>query len=163
MEQMAMARRVWPIHVERQAIRGPGIFIEVEGAEQETAMEAAMAGIYAYNRDPRWLDPSVPAEGPSPRGKATSKKAALDNWPRSGSQREKILNLLTVYGDYRRTGLTREEIGLKLGMFGDTVRPRVLELIQGGWLIETEHTRLTRKGNDSVVLLASQKAVEYRG
>lgn len=158
MEQMTIA--VHPVEISRAILwKRSGMYIEVVPGQQEIALKAAMAGIAEYNRNPAWLDPSVPAEGPSPRGKATSKRAALDNWPRSGSQRARILAMLLAVPSF---GMTREEIVEGSGMSGDTVRPRVLELIAGGWLIETEHTRPTRKGNDSVVLLASQKAVEFR-
>lgn len=158
MEQMTIA--VHPVEISRAILwKRSGMYIEVVPGQQEIALKAAIAGIAEYNRNPAWLDPSVPAEGPSPRGKATSKKAALDNWPRSGSQRERILSAVVWAKAY---GATREEIAGVTQLSGDTVRPRVLELIQGGWLFETEHTRPTRKGNDSVVLLASQKAVEFR-
>lgn len=160
MEQMTMADQ--RIEISRAALwKRSGVYIEVMPGQQEVALKAAMMGIASYNSDPTFLDPAANKEGPSPRGKATSKRAALANWPRSGSQRARILELM-LSEPVRTRGMTRERIGYELGMSGDAVRPRVLELIAGGWLFETEHTRPSIHGNDSVVLLASQKAVEFK-
>lgn len=49
-------------------------------------------------------------------------------------------------------GLTREEIGEWLGWSGDTVRPRVDELMKKGFIEEAGEMRLTRRGKRAAVL-----------
>jgi hypothetical protein len=63
--------------------------------------------------------------GPSQRHSDTSRLAALNNFPRSGSQRAEILDFLLFRGD---RGATRQEIHAHTGISDDSVRPRVGEL-----------------------------------
>lgn len=91
--------------------------------------------------------------GPS-HGAATSRKAALDNYPRSGSQRHRILLAL------RNRGMTREEIEFALQLSGNAVRPRVDELMKGGWVEATDRTRKTTLGSDAEVLVATTKGLD---
>lgn len=93
--------------------------------------------------------------GPFAREQDTSRKAALANYPRSGSQRERILYRIVKQA---LNGQTRAELET-LGLVGDAIRPRVLELIEGGWIKETEVTRKTQLGNDAVVLVATDKGM----
>lgn len=107
------------------------------------------------------LSPDSNELGPFARDSETSRKAALANYPRSGSQRERILRHVVARSSrVGERGAIREEIQWELGLGGDTVRPRVKELIEGGWLRETEHTRRTTKGNEAVVLAPTQKAYD---
>lgn len=161
MEQLSMESkglRPWPVRVTQTEVRGSWVLLQVRSdVEANIALEAAEAGIAAYNRDPAWLDPAVNKEGPSPKGNATSKLAALRNWPRSGTQRNRILEMVLA----NHAGMTRDEIHAKSGLVWQTVGPRVLELVQGGWLVETPQRRKTRRGDDSIVLVPSQKAIDY--
>ena len=51
-------------------------------------------------------------------------------------------------------GATRDEIEVALGMPGNTVRPRVKELLAEYRITETQYTRRTRSGRNAVVLVA---------
>lgn len=88
----------------------------------------------------------------------TSRKAALQNYPRSGTQRNRILRLAAhMTGQERYGGVTRDEVVVALEMKESSVHPRVLELLGGEWLEETGRTRPTRTGADAVVLAATMK------
>lgn len=95
--------------------------------------------------------------GPFQRHSETSRKAAIDNYPRSGSQRARILDALIDRPQ------TREELEHTTGLSGNAVRPRVVELIDGEWVRELrDHTglveRQTASGSAAVVLCATPKA-----
>lgn len=112
-------------------------------------------------------DPDEKQLGPFARESETSRKAALANYPRQGSQRWRILILLRRVEDEtppgRPRGLTREEVGLRLGLTGDSVRPRVRELIEGEWIEESEDlTRRTHLGNDAALVFLTEKALRER-
>jgi hypothetical protein len=98
-------------------------------------------------------DPSANGVGPYVAGSSTSREAAWDNYPRSGTQRERILSIV-----YRRGDATRDELAAT--MPDSSVDPRVLELIRGGWLYETVQTRPTRTGSQAVVLALTAKALD---
>lgn len=89
----------------------------------------------------------------------TSRKAAIDNYPRSGSQRLLVLEKVMATG---LRGLTRDDISVITGLPPNVATPRVKELVEGGWLDETDRTRKTRSGSDATVLIASQKALQER-
>lgn len=95
--------------------------------------------------------------GPN-NGTSTSKSAAQVNFPRNGTQKHKILALLKRKEGY---GATREEIGLALGLSGDTVRPRVAELLEGRWVEAAKPltTRKTQAGNDAEVLVLTGRGL----
>lgn len=97
--------------------------------------------------------PQANAMGPV-GGTTTSRKAALQNYPRSGTQRNTILRLAAEMRDY---GITRDRVVERLGMKESSVHPRVLELLEGGWLEETDRTRPTRTGADAIVMVATPK------
>lgn len=62
----------------------------------------------------------------------TSRAASLRALPRSGTQRARVLHVLSHPPlDY---GLTDEQIALALNMDPNAVRPRRLELVAGGWV-----------------------------
>lgn len=110
-------------------------------------------------------DPDERQLGPFVRDSETSRQAALANYPRQGSQRWRILDALTTRDvetpPGRARGLTREELSDRTGLAGDTVRPRVVELIAGGWVVESEQTRQTRAGNAAALVLLTDKAATY--
>lgn len=93
--------------------------------------------------------------GPFSAESETSRLAALANYPHSGSQRHRILVEIVRSG---LTGRTREELSEKLGLSGNSVRPRVKELLEGDWLEVGIGVRKTPMGNDSEVLVATRKA-----
>lgn len=79
---------------------------------------------------------------------ATAKKAALNVAPRTGTQRWKILNFVQNMGAY---GATDDEMIVGLGMLHQSVGPRRLELVEGGFLVDSGATRKTRTGQDAIV------------
>lgn len=95
------------------------------------------------------------AVGPHVAGSTTSRKAAVANYPRSGTQRWRVLGFILRSGD---TGITRDQIEAQMQTSGNTVRPRVAELIEGGWAEATDRTRPTRGGQQAEVLIATEKA-----
>lgn len=98
--------------------------------------------------------------GPHVSGSPTSKAAALSNFPRSGSQRALVLECLQSKGHF---GATRQEIAAETGLSDDSVRPRVVELLDGGWVVATELTRPTPMGEQAEVLVASERALAETG
>jgi len=96
------------------------------------------------------------------KGSPTSLAAAIDNWPRAGTQKARILETLKAASDranlgyYGETlGLTREELEQWVGLSGNAVRPRVAELIEAGLVKETDRKRKTRSGSEAYVLVAT--------
>ena len=85
----------------------------------------------------------------------TSKRAAINKRPTASAQRERVYRYLAECGSY---GATREEIQEALGLSGDSVRPRVKELL--GWGQRPQRlavipgvTRVTRSGQRAEVLV----------
>jgi hypothetical protein len=109
-------------------------------------------------------DPEERKLGPFARDSETSRKAALAAYPRQGTQRWKILAALR----YRESfvppsgllGYTRDELAEATGMSPNAVRPRVVELVAGGWIEESEFTRKTEAGLDASLLVLTDKARE---
>lgn len=102
-------------------------------------------------------DPGERQLGPFVRDSETSRQAALANYPRQGSQRRRILDAFAT-GKGRTHGFTREELARWTGLPDNSIRPRVGELIAGGWIGQGSKdgapaTRQTRLGNDSEVLM----------
>lgn len=64
------------------------------------------------------------------RGSTTSRRAALDNWPRRGSQRDRVLKALI------RRPSTDDELTQLTGLLPNSVRPRRIELVEGGFVTE---------------------------
>jgi len=82
------------------------------------------------------------------RGSPTSRDAWLQNEPAANSQRRFVLDLLR---QYPRGGLTDHEMQNLLRMNPSTQRPRRIELVEGGFVIDSGHTRLTPSGRRAVV------------
>lgn len=83
----------------------------------------------------------------------TSFEAAVDNLPRSGTQRRQILDAIRAAGYH---GLTRDELEIALDLSGNAVRPRVRELQDEGHIEEDpERTRRTRSGSQAAVLVVN--------
>jgi hypothetical protein len=102
-------------------------------------------------------DASANGLGGFARDSATSRKAALDNYPRSGTQRARVLAALMEAAD-GAGGLTRDELCVALNMPPNVLTPRVKELIDGGWAHETDVNRRTRAGSEAVVVAVTEKA-----
>lgn len=95
----------------------------------------------------------VPPRQPDPPhcGTETSRAAAKAIKPTAGTLRAQVHQFIKSRGDM---GATRNEIEVSLSMSGNTVRPRVRELIAAGLIVDTEETRTTPSGRSASVLVA---------
>lgn len=107
---------------------------------------------------PKSVDQNV--MGPFQAHSKTSRQAAIDNYPRQGSQREKVLRYVVGCGD---SGATREEIAADMAMTESSVRPRIVELLDGGYVKASGRTRKTARKNAAEILVATDHGRdEYR-
>jgi len=99
-----------------------------------------------------YVEPGLPPHN----GTETSRDAAIHVYPRAGTLRRRVLDAVLA----APAGLTRDEVEVAADMLGSTVRPRVVELIAGGFLVETLTKRKTRSGEDAFVLVAGPRGRE---
>lgn len=78
----------------------------------------------------------------------TQRTAAIMAYPKTGTWRRKVLNIITLCGD---VGATDEEIQDALRMNPSTQRPRRVELVEGGWIVDSGRRRMTRSRREAVV------------
>jgi len=97
------------------------------------------------------------------RGSETSLAAAIDNLPRAGTQRRVVYDWIARYSEFPYDGITRDELEAVSGLTGNTIRPRVRELEEEGFIEETDRTRKTRSGSMATVLVATNVGVESEG
>ena len=90
---------------------------------------------------------------------ATSRKAAFKLLPRSGSQRRKVLD---VYVRLYPAALTDDDVSRETGLPLNSVRPRRLELVEGGWLNKSSVVKKSDAGNDAQTYFASARAMEEK-
>lgn len=147
-----------------RAVRDQRILVDADQDKLLHAIEAIDVSP-AVDGDKTELDPRVRQLGKFARKSETSRQGALANYPRSGSQRDRVLHRVIDSGEQ---GLTREELEQVTGLRGNTVRPRVRELIDGGWIraraADDGAVALRRKtamGNWSEVLVATEKAKQW--
>jgi hypothetical protein len=104
-------------------------------------------------------DPAENRVGPSTPGSDTSRRAALDNYPRSGSQRHRVLVAIGRAGHH---GRTRDELATELGLPDSGTDARVWELLQGKFVKELDSvTRKTRAGSQASVLVLTDKGLQH--
>lgn len=118
---------------------------------------------------PGWTKPVAPPTGEKPPGlphsdsrrlghfagaSETSRKAALDNYPRSGTQREQVLLAVAAAGPL---GTTSDEISTRMSLNLYSVKPRLIELREGGWVEQNGRTRRSRAGSQVDVYVATEK------
>jgi hypothetical protein len=84
-------------------------------------------------------------------GTPTSREAAKRHRQHASIQRSRVLAAVIMAKD----GATREELEDATGLGGNSVRPRVRELIKAGLLKETGDLRKTRAGISASVLRAA--------
>lgn len=84
----------------------------------------------------------------------TSRKAAERNRPHSEYQRRQVAIALMMPS-------TREEVQEFLNLGGSSVRPRVVELMEKGYIGPTGETRETHTGSLAEVLALTDAGVEY--
>ena len=94
-------------------------------------------------------DPTLDFEGKAMKEgqSGTSKIAARRIMPRTGTQRARVLDLLSRHPQ----GLTDEQMQDALGMNPSTQRPRRVELVEQGWVEDSGERRRTRSGHKAVV------------
>ena len=68
-----------------------------------------------------------------------------------GHQQRKVYNAIRSYG---LTGITAQQVGIVLEMSGDSVRPRIVELMAQG-LIEEAGTRPTKSGRQASIYVVT--------
>jgi hypothetical protein len=97
-------------------------------------------------------------------GRDTSKLAALQALPASGRRRRQVLDAVAaVARDPKLVGLTDLQIAQATGLRDNSVRPRRVELVDGGWLqpaTTSEGHTVTREhyGREHTVWVLTQRA-----
>lgn len=85
----------------------------------------------------------------------TEQKAAFAVFPRSGSQRLRVLFAIAYSGD----GLNDGEIEHETGIARPSVNPRRRELVYGGWVEDSGRRRPTGAGGEGAVWVLTEKAI----
>jgi hypothetical protein len=93
-----------------------------------------------------------PRLGPFVKGSETSRQAAIDNYPRSNTQRRRVLDAIVAAGE---DGHTRDELSITLRLPINSVLPRVVELKRDGFVVESSKTRTTSTGSRATVLVVA--------
>jgi hypothetical protein len=96
------------------------------------------------------------SQGPFSRDSVTSKKAALDNVPRSGTQRRRVFEKIAAMEE---GGITRDEISKALNLPDSSTDARVWELKKGGFVMDSDMTRRTRNQGVAALLVPTPKGV----
>jgi hypothetical protein len=106
----------------------------------------------------RLVDLPEPDQNAMPgfRGQDTSRHAAQDVFPRTGTQRATILLAVFRKGQF---GMTFDEVRAEEGIY--SADRRMSELADNGWLERTERERRTRHGSMATVMVTTQKAIEW--
>ena len=91
---------------------------------------------------------------PYVRGSETSLEAAIAAEPNAGTQRRRVLDILRAYRQTQIGGLTDHQMQVWLGMNPSTQRPRRVELVKQGFVVDSGKTRLTPSGKRAVVWVA---------
>lgn len=84
---------------------------------------------------------------------STSRQAAESIRPSADSLRGRVLDFLRARGT---NGATDEEMQLAIPMPASTQRPRRVELVQAGLVVDVGEVRKTKSGRDAVVWHAKQ-------
>lgn len=85
--------------------------------------------------------------------RTTSRAALRANAARRPKQAALVLRALTEAGP---SGLTREQLGDRLGLAASSVCPRCVELLRRGRIVDSGRTRPTRSGVLAAVLVAAE-------
>ncbi len=88
-------------------------------------------------------------------GTATSKAAAKAIEPHINEQHRLLLGYYRFYG---RDGVTDQEMSEATKLDGSTVRPRRIELVDKGFVIDSGRTRATKTGRQATVYVAKEFA-----
>lgn len=146
-----------------KAVRDKRILVDHDQDKLGHAIEAIDVAP-VVDGDKSELNPAAAQLGKFARRSETSRKGALKNYPKSGSQRDKILRAIMENG---AVGCTRQQVGAKCYLPPNVATPRCLELLEGGWIeVKTNDageavTRKTVSGAEAEVLVATRKAAKY--
>jgi hypothetical protein len=103
-------------------------------------------------------DPTTNGLGPFSKNSDTSRQAALLNFPKSGSQRERVLCAIRDSGE---EGMTRDELARFLQLPDSSVDGRVWELKRGRWICESDRIRHTQNGAGAHALMLTVRGLLY--
>lgn len=78
----------------------------------------------------------------------TSVEAAKRILPKTGTQRRRVFDYIVSKGEY---GATDAELMTELGLSGNSLHPRRLELCQAGLIEDSTKRRKTPSGADAIV------------
>jgi hypothetical protein len=132
---------------------------EIGVARGEEFVLANAAALTAPPEGPAAEDPAADGLGGFTADSDTSRQAAIDNYPRSGSQRHRILLCIIAAG--HDVGRTAHEVAKETGIYYGSVTPRIGELKRGGWIEASEWTRRSEHDSEAEVLLATDKALAH--
>jgi predicted ArsR family transcriptional regulator len=105
-------------------------------------------------------DPGENVVGKHQRPGAAASTQITSAWlavPTTGTDRLKVLAEIVSRGE---RGATDDEMQVALGMNPSTQRPRRVELVERGWLFESEEKRATRSGRPAAVWKLTNEAKE---
>jgi len=137
----------WFLESER-FVCGECMFDKDSGAVQPTVMPAADAVAPEQLPDPgRQAIGKFNAGGPD-----TQRKAAIAQWPTSGTQRRHILDFIAEQED---RGATDEEIEQCFGARHQSASARRNELMNDGWIEDSGKRRRTTSGKEAIVWVLS--------
>lgn len=104
-------------------------------------------------------DPTKPGLGGFRRTDPdTSRLAAVQVYPRTGTQRERVLMAIHGAGD---TGAIPYEIEAATGINYRSLTPRIGELKAGGWVAGTGDTRTGNMGAEQEILVVTEKTRDF--
>lgn len=83
----------------------------------------------------------------------TSRDAGARAFPRSATNRFRVLESIATGGP---VGRTDDEVIVRTGLAHQSVGPRRLELLEGGWIEDSGRKRATRTGAQAIVWVLSQ-------
>lgn len=138
-------------HTER-LFRTPDVINVRSDAETPPTLMLTAAEQAAHLAAPPVSSPKVREDA-----RPTSREAAAKVAPSATTQRGRVLRVVVYAGD---EGATDEQISDRLGMPLNTVRPRRLELVEQGYVIDSGDTAPTRSGSAAVLWLATLEAVQ---
>jgi hypothetical protein len=90
----------------------------------------------------------------------TQRTAAIEAYPATGTQRRRVLHAIATLGEH---GATDEELQQILDMNPSTERPRRVELVESGWIEDSEDKRRTKAGRAAVVWCLTPAGREQYG
>lgn len=95
---------------------------------------------------PPYLFDQIPEAPCNPQ--PTSQAAHIAARPKKGTLRYKVWALILGTGN---TGATDEEMQIRMGISGDTQRPRRYELVEAGFIKDSGRRRKTTNGKEAIV------------